>query len=377
MKKFCCGMVPVLIALLFPGFLFSSGQVWPEAEKPAGSQSPRVVHIHDTRATSWDYRTGWYGDYVDQDVVNAMMDRGIAELTGKGSAADAWRAIIPAYRPGQKIAIKVNFNNAIYGSSGQVIDAIPQPVNAVVKGLKERGVREDDIWVYDVTHGWHIGEIPERFMKKISPLYPGVQFHSNDNLHTVALGYSDTERVHFNVPPGRSIPDRRICNALVKATYLINMPIIKKHRMAGVSLSFKNHFGSIEGNDEIHWSVTLDDPLYLPGYSGLVDLYRNHNIRDKTVLIIGEGLYGARINNYTEVPSPWPTFGNRSPNSLFFSQDPVAVDSVMYDFLEAEGGLPKGSDNYLKLAGKSGLGIFEHRDASGAYRKIDYRRIEE
>ena len=356
-----------------PGLLMTSGNAFGATGQKG--IPPMVVHVHDVRATNWDYKTGWYGDGVDQKVVDAMLERGIMALTGKGSVTEAWRVILPAYQPGQMIAVKVNFNNAIYGSSGQVIDAIPQPVNALVKGLKSIGVREDDVWVYDVTHAWHISQIPFRFMNKISPLYPGVQFHSNDDLHTVTLGFSDTERVHFSVPEGRKIPDRRIGNTLVKATYLINMPIIKKHRMAGVSLSFKNHFGSIEGNDLLHWSVTLEDPLYLTTYSSLVDLHANHHFRDKTVLTIGDALYGARINNYTEVPSPWPTFGNKSPNSLFFSRDPVAIDSVMYDFLEAEGGVPKGSDNYLKLAATRGLGVFEHRDASGRYRSIDYRRI--
>jgi len=94
------------------------------------------------------------------------------------------------------------------------------------------------------------------------------------------------------------------------------------------------------------------------------------------VLTIGDGLYGARINNYDEVPSPWPTFGNNSPNSLFFSIDPVAIDCVMYDFLDREGGVPNGSDDYLKLANAQGLGTFEHWDGSHQYHAIDYQRIE-
>ncbi len=336
----------------------------------------RVVHVHDDRATAWDYKTGWYGDYVDQEVVDGMLARAVTEFTGARTAAGAWRAILPAYRPGQKIAIKINLNNAIYGSSGQVIDALPQPVGAVVRGLKAIGVAEDDVCVYDMTHGWHMSEMPLRLMNKLRAQYPNVQFHSNDDLHTVALGYSDTELVHFDVPPGRAIPERRICNTLVNATYLIDMPIIKKHRMAGVSLSFKNHFGSIAGNDLLHWSVTLADPRYLPAYSALVDLYRNRHIRDKTVLIVGDALYGARIDNYAEIPSRWPTFGNKSPNSLFVARDPVAIDCVMYDLLQAEGGVPAGSDDYLRLAAARGMGTFEHRDASGRYRRIDYRRLE-
>lgn len=154
------------------------------------------------------------------------------------------------------------------------------------------------------------------------------------------------------------------------------MPIMKKHGMAGVTLGFKNHFGSFDHCDLVHWSVELGTGEYASSYNGPVDIYNNPHFRGKTVLTVGDALYGARINNYSEVPSPWPTFGNTSPNSLFFSRDPVAVDRVMYDFLDAEGGVPAGSDDYLKLASSAGLGTFEHWDESHQYRAIDYRRIE-
>jgi hypothetical protein len=107
-----------------------------------------------------------------------------------------------------------------------------------------------------------------------------------------------------------------------------------------------------------------------------VDIYNNTHIRDKTILTVGDALYAARINNYNEIPSPWPSFGNQSPNSLFFSTDPVAIDSVMVDFLHEEGGVPDGSDDYLVLAAASGLGVFERWDDSHQYQDIDYQYIE-
>ena len=336
----------------------------------------RVVHTHTNLVTNWDYSTGWYGDYVNQIVVDLMVDRGVMDLTGALTRAGAWREIIPGYTTGQKVAIKINLNNASCDDTGQVIDALPQPVNSVIRGLKSIGVLENDIWVYDVTDGWHSGQMPSRLVNKIVALYPAVQFHSNESGCSTALGFSVSEYVHFNVPPDRTIMDRPICNALVQASYLINIPIMKKHGMAGVTLGFKNHFGSIAGCDLVHWSVDLGDGGYLSTYNGLVDIYRNEHFKNKTVLTIGDGLFGARIDNYSEVPSRWPTFGDQSPNSLFFSRDPVAIDCVMYDFLETEGGVPSGSDDYLKLAQTNGFGAFEHWDELQQYHTIDYRRIE-
>jgi hypothetical protein len=338
-----------------------------------------VVHAHSADATSWDYATGWYGNYVDQAVVDAMTDRGVMALTGEATAAAAWGAILPAYTAGQKVAIKINLNNAACDSSGNVIDALPQPVNSVVRGLKAISVAESDITVYDVSNGMHQGAMPDRLVNKVAALYPGVQYDAYDSscTTTLHLGYSSTEMIHFNVPGGKpAISDRPICNTLAGADYLINMPIMKKHGMAGVTLAFKNHFGSLEHCDFVHWSVDLGDGSYTSVYNGLVDIYNNPHIKGKTVLTVGDGLYGARINNWGETPSPWPTFGDQSPNSLFFSVDPVAIDSVMTDFLDAEGGVPAGSDDYLKLAAASGLGVFERWDASQQYHVIDYQRIE-
>jgi len=111
-----------------------------------------------------------------------------------------------------------------------------------------------------------------------------------------------------------------------------------------------------------------------------VDIYKNPHFGPKTVLTIGGGLYGSR-GAQDSVPEPWTTLSNKSPRSLFFSQDPVALDSVMYDFLEAEAGVQNHGDDYLALAANAGLGVFEHR-APGAssreewYSQIDYRYLD-
>jgi uncharacterized Fe-S center protein len=373
-----------LISAATAGSALALGRWLPDQDHPrqfasirAAIPAHRVVHTHSNQATYWDFTTGWYGDYVNQIVTNAMTDRGVMALTNTATLADAWGALIPSYSDGQKVAIKVNLNNTYCDVDNQVIDALPQPINSVIRGLKAIGVPENDIWIYDVTHGWHDGEMASRLINKVITLYPNVQFHAYTSSCSTALGYSSASKIHFNVPSGKpAISDRPICNALVNASYLINMPIMKKHGMAGVTLGFKNHFGSFDHCDYVHWSVDLGDGEYVSTYNGLVDIYKNTHFRDKTILTIGEGLYGARINNYDEVPSPWPTFGNLPPNSLFFSIDPVAIDCVMYDFLNQEGGVPDGSDDYLKLADAQGLGTFEHRDGSHQYHAIDYQKIE-
>jgi hypothetical protein len=334
-----------------------------------GETRPKVVHVYSTQATNWDFSTGWWGDYVSQGTVSEMVDRGVMELTGRSTRAAAWGALIPQYVSGQRVAIKVNLNNArSEDDSDNSIDAIIEPVNAVIAGLKEIGVAEPDIWVYDAVRS-----IPSRFVAGCD--YPGVQF--SGNWQSNPQGFSPTESVTFQPPPGGpTLADQRISNVLVSADYLINVPIMKKHGGAWVTLSFKNHFGSIESCGALHLYTFPTADNYTPTYNPLVDIYQNPHFAGKTVLTIGDGLYGSRTSQ-NSIPERWATFDNDSPRSLFFSHDPVAIDSVMYDFLEEEAGVQDHGDDYLALAFQAGLGVFEHR-APGAsspdewYSQIDY-----
>ena len=100
----------------------------------------RVVHVHDPTATDWSGQTD-YWNHVDQAAVDDMVDQGIETLTGRSSLGDAWQSLLPDYQSGKSIAIKLNFNNSSHcdDSDGQ-IDALIQPVNAVVRGLLLAGV---------------------------------------------------------------------------------------------------------------------------------------------------------------------------------------------------------------------------------------------
>jgi hypothetical protein len=334
---------------------------------------PRVVHTCCSRAASWDFLSGWYGDFVDQTLVSGMVDRGVMELTGRRSRQEAWQALIPEYAPGQKVAIKVNLNNAhTVGDSDSIIDALMEPVNAVVVGLKEIGVAESDIWVYDAVRS-----IPTRFENGCD--YPGVHFSGDYSSNS--QGFSNTDVVSFHPPAGGpTLDDQPISNVLVNANYLINIPIMKMHMSARVTLSFKNHFGSIVYCAALHEYTYPGGGVYTSQYSPLVDIYKSPQFGGKTVLTIGDGLYGS-LGTHASTPQPWVTFGGASPCSLFFSEDPVAVDSVMYDFLEAEAGFEINGDDYLALASQAGLGVFEHRSPGASsrdewYDQIDYAYVD-
>ncbi len=345
---------------------------------PSPSARSAVVHVHGAAATSWDYGSGYYGNYVEQSVVDSMVNQGVQRLTGASSVAAAWNAIVPSYAPGRAIAIKVNFNNCGGCSDSHLnIDGLIHPVNSVIAGLKQIGVVEQDIWIYDASRN-----IPSRFIGMCP--FPSVRFigkwASGCASGTTFVRSDADAAVKFSPPAGTPMPaGQRIADVLIDASYLINIPIMKAHA-AAVTLGFKNHFGTISDCASLH-DYIYGGSLYSSSYNPLVDIYLNPHISTKTVLTIGDGLFGNWLNNYSK-PQPWIVYGGKAPNSLFFGRDPVSIDSVMTDYLALEtqqhgSALPVMADDYLVLAEAEGLGVRERGDPTGSgYRKFEYIKFD-
>ena len=358
----------------------------------------RVVHIRNPNATNWS-GSGWYGSAVDQSVVTSMVQAGMLALTGESSWTGVWGNLFSRVQPsgyavGQKIAIKVNLNNSSSNggctASGNYIDALPQPVYGLLAGLTTAGVAEDDIWIYDATK-LDGRLIPYRFYDPIHSSFAGVHFYGNDDCDwTVGCshGGSPDLTVSFSDP---RLTDRQLTDLLHDVTYLINMPILKRHGISPVTLGFKNHLGSVDniiraGSDNIHAFIDPDENEYSQSYSPLVDIYANPNIKDKTVLIAGDGLFGA-AGAASPASQSWSDFGNDAPNSLFFAIDPVAIDCLMADLIESEFGNKAETHDYLFCAEEVGLGVCEGTRASpggdpwqlpygSGYSKIEYVRTD-
>ncbi len=340
---------------------------------PPNGLSGRVAHVRAGNVTSWlSTEDGYYWEEVNQNVVNGMVETGLKNLTGKSNLTDAWQTLIPNYKAGEKIAIKVNFNNTdVEGDSngcsddGPHIDAIIEPVNALLRTLVVNfGVPASNILVFDARR-----RIPARFYTRC--LYSGVTFGEDPNsCEDDLLTAGNDTRITFAPPSGVTMNPIYLTNFISNTNYLINMPIMKRHHGAGVTLGFKNHFGSILEPYDMHDRTFLYDsgspnPLWRADYNPMVDMYKNSHIRYKTVLTLGDGLFGC-LEGEDSRPQSWSTFEEQPPKSLFFSFDPVAIDSVMADFLLAE---PLGSPNpsnsinsirYLALAETAGLGVHEH-----------------
>lgn len=335
-----------------------------------GIHPGRVTWVRDLAATPWDGKTGhWWdeGKGINQEAVDRMLSRSLQALTGAATDGEAWQKLFRHFNPrhgrgeagyvaGEKVSIKINCNNAYagYGDDDNQIDASPQAVLAMVRQLVNgAGVRPEDISIYEATR-----VIPERVFGLIHAEFPGVHFV--DSKGDIANGREPVAPVgnvvSYSVPNpyvGRSVP-----KCVKEAAYLINMALVKGHPTTGMTLTAKNHYGTVDVRDHRVYANAWGHPM--GGYHPFVDMIGSKELGGKTVLFMLDGLYGLRdVNDLVNEHAHWnQLFRGQWMASLFLSQDPVAIDSVGLDFLRTEFPFGRGgkvqpmtnADNYLHEA---------------------------
>jgi len=322
----------------------------------------RVVWGHNPDATNEDYYP--YGKYwlddenTNRQAVDKMVSDVLRNLTETTSDELAWDEIFKyhnknhgkgniGYTPGEKIVIKVNLNSnrSKYGSGEYVrskkqnIDTSPQIILAVLDQLVNKaGVAQEDISIGDPGRNYD-----DVYFEKCTQEFPNVHYWGEGNGRTPH--FITEEKVLF--ASDGTISDW-LPQCYVDAAYMINIPVFKKHLRAGISLASKNHFGTFvtKNRSASHWHYSLpaaggNAVANNPGY-GLyrcfVDIMGHKHMGDKTILYLIDALWSS--TNNTSPPIKWrmEPFNDDYPSSIFASIDPVAIESVGYDFLFEEFG---------------------------------------
>jgi hypothetical protein len=318
------------------------------AEPPIGEAKGinpgRVVWVHNANATNENYDPSsgiyWSNDAnTNQTVVNTMFSQSIQSVAGKTSDTAAWNAIFHdfnkthnrgdvGYKAGEKIVIKINFNGA--GNGPANINTSPQICYALLNQLINTvGVAQADISIGDPNIKFTV-----ETYNKCHKAFPSVKYwgYSTVNLSTTQPFQTSDGQVEAYLP-----------QAYLDATYMFNMPVLKKHHRAGISLCSKNHFGSLTPDlgsaFSVHYSLPCPDATgeAVNGDYGVyrifVDFMGFKHLGAKTVLYIIDGIWSSV--NWGHPPIKWrmTPFNNDWPSSIFMSQDPVAIESVGFDFL--------------------------------------------
>lgn len=313
-----------------------------------GNFPGRVAWGHNPKIASWDGVTGfWWEDrFNNQEENNKLFAQTLLTLTGKQNEKEAWSSLFlyfnktrknldRGYQPGEKIAIKINENNTSAHENTNEINANPQVILSLLTSLIRQGnVPQENITVADPSRF-----ITNNIYNKCHEAFPGVNFVDHDGGDGRKKATFVENAILYSADNGKVATGLATC--IVEANYIINLALMKGHVSQGVTLCAKNYFGctSIETDwrKNAHSSGFSQDRNGLRTYSVYPDYMGHKDLGEKTMLFLIDGIYSNKFVNGVPA-SKWALapFNNNWPQSLFASQDGVAIDAVVLDFALAE-----------------------------------------
>jgi uncharacterized protein (DUF362 family) len=268
----------------------------PAPAQQAASAKSRVVIARD------DLLRG-SGSAIDSRRMLALLDRAMQTLFNRDHANEAWSRLV---RPGDKVGLKVN------ALGGRGLCSNLQLVEAICERLQQAGIKASDIVVWDRE-----SDELERAGFHLSTGGSGVQCFGTDR-----VDYEQELVTHGSVGSRLSRILTQRCNVL------INVPVLKDHDGAGVTIALKNMYGVIHNPNKYH-------PNGCNPY--IADLNMLPEIRSRMRLTICD----ATTAQYEGGPAYKPEYSWKQ-NALLVSQDPVALDYTGWQIIErkrAETGL--------------------------------------
>lgn len=433
-------------------WLFDNGYLYKEvvltsdasvnANEPIGiakgmpGKEGRVVWVHNKNAVNQSCNPSalnhawWMAENTTQSAVDSMVSAAIDSLTGQKSDSAAWLAIFRYhnqtrgkgavnYVAGEKIFIKINessawggnynttdlskINNASYGMS----ETSPAIVLAVFHQLVDVAhIAQSDIYIGDP-----IRNIYKHLYDQWHSRYPNVHYLGYDNYanlgrEQVQRSSSAAAKIHYsdrgtilraNVMYPTSVFGKdpiwydSLYTIYEDAEYMLNIPQLKGHMRAGITMFAKNHFGSQSRSSAGHLHNGLPCPAEMDygdtsrlGY-GLyrtqVDMMTQSLLRKKNLVFLMDALWGTDYEQDKPVKWKMAPFNNTYLSSVFASFDNVAIESVGYDFLRSEFTVAnitgryafvqmRGADDYLHQAADSTnwpAGIEYDPDSTGVH----------
>ena len=255
----------------------------------------RIVLAHDPNM-------GGTTGSCDRDLIDQTVHATVRMLTGQPDTGSAFEELLPSLNADTTIAIKVNCIGPC--------DTRWETARGVVSGLSMMlGGTYDvsNVVIYDDNYLQSHGYATSQFTFGGNyPLISGTN-HANGSGYYVYSGH-------------------QLSQFLLDCDYVINMPVLKSHNVEanGITLALKNHYGSCY-------------PASLCGnIPGMLTLNADLNVKDKTALVLMDGIRGTWNGGPGNPPMAWDTFDGGAPNMLFVTTDPVTNEYWGRDIINAE-----------------------------------------
>jgi hypothetical protein len=365
----------------------------------------RVVWVHNVNAVNQNCNPSllnhawWMAENNNQSAIDSMVSTAINSLTGQNSDSAAWQAIFQYhnqtrgkgavnYIPGEKIFIKIN---SCSGWGGNFTTDSLKKVNGSWYGMSETSpaivlsvlhqlvdivhVSQSDIYIGDP-----IRNIYKEWYLQWHPQYPNVHYlgynnYTNLGREQVIASTTEAAKIHYsdrgtilhpnimysleNIDTTRVYYDE-LYTIFEDAKYMINIPQLKGHMRAGITMFAKNHFGSQTRSNAGHLHLGLPCPIEMSrdtsrvGY-GLyrvqVDLMTQSLLRKKNLLFLMDALWATDYEQDKPLKWQMAPFNNTYSSSIFASFDNVAIESVGYDFLRSEFTVARGAGTFVQMRG--------------------------
>jgi Domain of unknown function (DUF362) len=294
---------------------------------------------------------------IDADAVRDMMQRGMRSLTGSDDVQMAWRRFFDRE---DVVGIKVNpVGQRAGGQPGSISN--PEVLLEIVRCLHEyANVPKRYIIVFE-RYADEFRSAGYETLLRTRPL-EGVRWHASSlgydpeqlavdgqvrgrDRDPSVVGYDPDVFVSmgFAAPEHSPRDDRRFRSHLSlivtrMCSKIINIPCLKDHRSAGVTLALKNMSHGMNNNvcrSHVPNLYRMDGTVVGPNQCNtfIPTAVAQQPLMEKMTLHILDGLIGV----YEGGPGSWNrTWATWPRKSLFFATDPVAMDHVGWDIIDAK-----------------------------------------
>src|ERR1035437_10038699 len=229
-------------AVLGTGAQFALG----DTKTAAAANKSKVVIVRDAKLRI-------PGPSPDEKRVTAMLDHAMQTYFKSQNPVQPWKQLV---RPGQVVSLKLN------SLGGRAISPSVTLVTAICERLQQAGIKAGDIIVWDrgsrdlQSAGFKLSNAPG-----------SVRFIGSDT-----AGYEDASVSYGSVTT-------RLAKILTQSDVLINLPVLKNHNLAGVTMAMKNMYGVIDNPSALHGAAC--NPY-------LADLNMIPQIRQKVRFVVGD-----------------------------------------------------------------------------------------
>lgn len=346
-----------LKSALLGGALAAQSQLKAATAKPGmpGPYPGRVIAVQHPECI--------VSDQYQPAAIETMMHKGMLELTGAPGWPDAWRAL---FEPRDVVGIKVS----PVGGPKLCSDAVV--VHHILDGLEQAGVKKSNVIVFNRYRQEITGNGIDKWLPK-EVRWVGAS-EKYDEVQLDMEGYDPDHFMEMSlIKPGENLNDvhyRRSYVARVVTKQInkfINLPVLKHHQSAGVTIALKNmSHGMVNNVNRSHVTTTLNAcGVFIPSVVSLPV------IREKATLHICDGVKAS----YHGGPGAKPRYVWEH-KTMYFATDPVALDKTGLAAIDAQraskgmasialskpdkdSGFLNCQVEHIEIAGMLGLGVFD------------------